>query len=175
MRCTKILAVLALILGIGFLGCTKEEKRETLKTERIEKTLVPSKAQLTGPNFNLELTDLKVAMTVDTSSKEITDPSLKGTIKITNRSKDNLDIQAITLQYLDGAGKALALADGEKAGTVQPFWKLIKPEEVTQGSLDVAIPKMAMKEKGLGRIDINMIYVPSPLKQERFTLAGKVE
>ncbi len=175
MRFTKILAVLALILGVGFLGCTKEEKRETLKTERVEKNLVPAKAELTGPNFAVELTDLKVAMTVDTASKEITEPSLKGSIKITNRSKDNLDIQAITLQYLDGAGKAVALADGEKVSTVSPFWKVIKPEEITQGALDVALPKLALKEKGLGRIDINVVYVPSPLKMEKLTLAGKIE
>ncbi len=175
MRFAKLMAILTLILGIGFLGCTKEEKREALKQERIEKNLVPSKAELKGPNFSVELTDLKVAMTVDTASKEITEPTLKGSIKITNRSKDNLDIQAITLQYLDGAGKAVVLTDGEKAGTVQPFWKVIKPDENTQGSLDVAIPKMALKERGLGKIDINLVYVPSPLKHETLTLAGKIE
>lgn len=176
MRITKFMAIFALILGIGFLGCTKEEKRETLKMEQIEKNLVPSKAELSGPNFSVELSDLKVAMTVDPASKEIKDtPSLKGAIKITNRSKDNLDIQAITLQYLDGAGKAVALTSGEKVATVYPFWKVIKPNEITQGALDVTIPRMALKEKGLSKIDISLVYVPSPLKRETLTLAGKIE
>ena len=175
MKFTKMITILTLILGIGLWGCTKEEKRETLKQERIEKNLVPSKAELKGPNFAVELADLKVAMTVDIASKEITDPSLKGSIKITNRSKDNLDIQGITLQYLDGTGKAIVSADGEKTASVQPFWKVIKPDEITQGSLDVAIPKMALKEKGLGKIDISLVYVPSALKRETLTLAGKIE
>ncbi len=176
MRITKFMAIFALILGIGFLGCTKEEKRETLKMEQIEKNLVPGKAELTGPNFAVELSDLKVAMTVDPASKEIKDtPSLKGAIKITNRSKDNLDIQAITLQYLDGAGKPIAFSAGEKIATVYPFWKSIKPEEITQGSLDVTIPRLALKEKALGKIDVSLVYVPSPLKRETLTLAGKIE
>ena len=138
--------------------------------------MVPPKAELKGPNFAVELTDLKVAMTVDTASKEITEtPNLRGRIKITNKSKDVLDIQGITLEYLDGAGKPIAFTAGEKIATVYPFWKAIKPEENTEGSLDVTIPRMAVKEKALGKIEINLVYVPSPLKRETLTLPEKVE
>ena len=46
----------------------------------------------------MELNDLKVVTTVNTASKEIVEtPSLKGSIKITNKSKDILDIQAVKL------------------------------------------------------------------------------
>jgi len=50
-----------------------------------------------------------------------------------------------------------------------------KPEEVTEGSLDVTIPRKAIKEKVLGKIGINLVYIPSPLKRETLTLSGKVE
>ena len=176
MRFTKIFTILALSLAVGFLGCTTDKKVEAPKQERVEKNLVPPKAELKGQNFAVELTDLKVAMTVDTASKEITEtPNLRGRIKITNKSKDNLDIQAITLEYLDGAGKPIAFTAGEKIATVYPFWRVIKPEENTEGSLDVTIPRMAVKEKALGKIEINLVYVPSPLKRETMTLPGKVE
>ncbi len=176
MRFTKIFAFLALSLVLGFWGCTTDKKVEAPKQERIEKNLVPPKAELKGPNFAVELTDLKVAMTVDTASKEITEtPNLRGRIKITNKSKDVLDIQGITLDYLNEAGKPIAFTAGEKIATVYPFWKAIKPEEISEGSLDVTIPRMAVKEKALGKIEINLVYVPSPLKRETLTLAEKVE
>ena len=176
MRFTKIFAFLALSLALGFLGCTTEKKVEAPKQERIEKNLVPPKAELKGPNFAVEITDLKVNMTVDTASKAITEtPNLRGRIKVTNKSKDNLDIQGITLEYLDEAGKPIAFTSEEKIATVYPFWKLLKPEESSEGSLDVTIPRMAVKEKVLGKIEINLVYVPSPLKRETLTLAEKVE
>jgi len=176
MRFTKIFTISALSLAIGFLGCTTDKKVEAPKQERIEKNLVPPKADLKGQNFAVELTELKVAMTIDTASKEITEtPKLSGRVKITNKSKDVLDIQGITLEYMNEAGKPIAFTAGEKIATVYPFWKAIKPEEITEGSLDVTIPKMAVKEKALGKIEINVVYVPSPLKRETLTLSGKVE
>jgi hypothetical protein len=135
MRFTKIFTISALSLAMGFLGCTTDKKVEAPKQERIEKNLVPPKAELKGQNFGVEISDLKVAMTVDSSSKEITEtPSLKGRIKITNKSKDVLDIQAITFEYLNEAGKPIAFTAGEKIATVYPFWKALKPEEITSKS-----------------------------------------
>jgi hypothetical protein len=56
------------------------------------------------------------------------------------------------------------------------FLKAIKPEEITEGSLDdVTIPKMAVKEKALGKIEISLVYVPSPLNRETLTLSEKIE
>jgi hypothetical protein len=176
MRFTKIFAFLALSVVLGFWGCTTEKKAEAPKQEQVEKNLVPPKAELMGPNFAVELTDLKVAMTIDTASKEITaTPNLRGRIKITNISKDVLDIQGVTLEYLDPAGKPIAFQSGEKIAKVYPFWKAVKPEEMTEGSLDVTIPRMAVKQKALGKIEINLVYVPSPLKRETLTLDEKVE
>jgi hypothetical protein len=116
-------------------------------------------------------------MDVDTASKEIIEtPSLKGNIKITNKSKDSLDIQALTLEYLDEAGKPIPFQSGEKIAKVSSFWRAIKPEEITEGSLyNVTIPRMAVKEKALGKIEISLVYVPSPLKRETLTLSEKVE
>ncbi len=176
MRFTKTFLFLTLSLAIGFLGCTTEKKAEAPKQGQVTKNLVPPKAEVKGQNFLLELSDLQVAMTIDNASKEITDtPSLKGRIKITNQSKDNLEIQGITLEYLDQAGKPIPFASGEKISKVSIFLQAIKPGEITEGSLDATIPKMAVKEKALGKIEVNLVYVPTLLKREMLSFSQKVE
>jgi hypothetical protein len=177
MHFKKIFIFIALCLAIGLFGCTKEEKKaEGPKQERITKNLVPPKSELKGQNFLVELTDLQVLTVVDTASKDIVEtPSLKGHIKITNKSKDILDIQAVTVEYLDEAGKPIPFKSEERIEKVYPFWKALQPEGIAEGSLDVTIPKMAIKEKALGKIEVNLVYVPSPLKRETLTLSEKVE
>jgi len=177
MHFKRIFIFVALCLTIGLFGCTKEEKKAVApKQEQVTKDLAPQKSELKGNNFLVELSDLKVLTVVDTASKEIVEtPTLRGSIKITNKSKDILDIQAATLDYLDEAGKPIAFASGEKVANVYPFWRALKPEEVAEGSLDVTIPRKAIKEKVLGKIEINLVYVPSPLKRETLILSGKVE
>ena len=176
MHFIKIFIFIGLSLAIGFFGCSKDQKAEGPKQERITKKLVPEKSELKGQNFLLELSDLQVFTVVDTASKEILEtPSLRGHIKVTNKSKDVLDIQAITLEYLDEAGKPIPFKPEEKIDKVYPFWKALQPEGMTEGSMEVTIPKMAIKEKTLGKIEINLVYVPSPLKREILTLSEKVE
>jgi len=176
MHFKKIFIFIALCLIIGFLGCSKEEKKvEGPKQERITKNLVPPKSELKGQNFLVELSNLQVLTVVDTASKEIVEtPSLKGSIKITNKSKDILDIQAVTLEYMDDAGRPIAYKPEEKIVKVYPFWKVLQPEGIAEGTLDVTIPKMAITGKALGKIEISLVYVPSPLKRETLTLSEKV-
>jgi len=176
MHFIKIFILIVLSLAIGIFACTKEQKAEAPKQERITKNLVPQKSELKGQNFLVELSDLQVVMDIDTASKEIKEtPSLRGHIKITNKSTDILDIQAVTLGYSDEAGKPIPYQSGEKIATASLFLKAIKPGEITEGSLDVTIPRMAVKEKALGKIEINLVYVPSPLKRETLILSEKVE
>jgi hypothetical protein len=177
MHFTKIFVILlALSLSIGFLGCAKERKMEAPTQEQITKNLVPPKSEVKGQAFLVELSDLKVVMTVNIASKEIVEtPSLKGKIKITNKSKDVLDIQAVTLEYLDEAGKPIPYKPEEKIVKVYPFWKALQPEGMTEGSLDVTIPMSAIKGKPLGKLEVNLVYVPSPLKRETLILSEKVE
>jgi len=177
MHSTKIFILLVLSLTVGFLGCTaKEQKAAAPKEEQIIKNLVPAKAEIKGPSFIMELSELKVVTMVNVASKEIVEtPTLKGNIKITNKSKDILDIQAVTLEYLDEAGKPIPYKPDEKIVKVYPFWKALQPEGVTEGSLDVTVPTKAIMEKSLKKIEVNLVYVPSPLKRETLTLAEKVE
>ncbi len=176
MHFKKIFVFIALCLTIGFLGCSQQQKAEAPKQEQVTKDLVPPKVEVKSQSFLVELSDLKVGMTVDIASKEIVGtPSLKGQAKITNQSKDNMDIQAATLEYLDEAGKPIAFKSGEEVPKISVFVKLLKPGESNEGSFDATIPGMAVKGNALGKIGINLVYVPSPLKRETLTLSEKIE
>jgi hypothetical protein len=176
MRLTKIFLFLTLSLAVGFLGCTTEKKTEAPQKEQVTKNLVPPKAEVKGQNFLLELSELQVAMLVDKTSKEITEtPSIRGRVKITNQSNDNLEIQGITFEYLDQAGKPIPFTSGEKISKATIVLQAIKPGEITEGSIDATIPRMAVKEKALGKIEINLVYVPTLLKRERLSLSQKIE
>ena len=101
MHFKKIFIFIALCMAIGFFGCAKEKKVEGPTQEQITKNLVPPKAEVKGPAFLVELNELKVVTTVNIASKEIVEtPSLKVKIKITNKSKDILDIQAVIPRIL---------------------------------------------------------------------------
>jgi len=176
MHFTKIFILVALSLSIGLFGCAAEKKAEAPKQEQITKNLVPPKAEFKGPSFLVELNDLKVITTVGIPSKEIIEtPNLKGNIKITNKSKDILDIQAVTLEYLDEAGKPIPYKPDEKIVKVYPFWKALQPEGMAEGTLDVTLPTSAVKDKSLRKIEVSLVYVPSPLKREILTLSEKLE
>jgi hypothetical protein len=175
MHLKKIFVVIALSMVIGFFGCAKE-KAEAPKQERITKKLIPPKAEIKGTNFLIEISDLEVITIEDKASKEIVDtPNLRGSIKITNKSKDNLDIQALALEYLDVAGKPIVFQTGERITKASLYFKVIKPEESFDGQLDVTIPMKAIKEKTLGKIEFNLVYVASPLSRETATFPEKIE
>ena len=177
MHSTKIFILLVLSLTVGFLGCTAtEQKAAAPKEEQIIKNLVPAKAEIKGPSFFVELSELKVVTMVNVASKQIVEtPTLKGNIKITNKSKDILDIQAVTLEYLDEAGKPIPYKPDEKIVKVYPFWKALQPEGIAEGSLDVTIPTKAITEKSLKKIEVDLVFVPSPLKREILILSEKIE
>ena len=175
MHFKKIFILIALSMAIGFFGCAKE-KAEAPKQQRITKNLVPPKAEVTGTNFLINLSDLEVITVEDAASKEIVEtPNLRGRIKITNKSEDMLDIQAVTVEYFDEAGKPIDFESGEKIAKATLYSKVIKPEETTEGSLDVTIPRKAIKGKLLGRMEISLVYIPSPLNRETVTFPEKIE
>ncbi len=123
MRITKVFMLLALGVIFAVWGCAGQKKVEAPKQEQFTENLVPSKAEIKGQGFLVELNDLRVNAIVDTVSKEMVEtPSVKGSIKITNTSNDILDIQGATLEYLDETGKPIAFKSGERVSKVNAYW-----------------------------------------------------
>jgi hypothetical protein len=175
MHFKKIFVFMALSMVIGFVGCAKE-KVEAPKQERITRNLIPPKFEVKGTNFLIEVSDLQVVTTEDTTSKEIVEtPSLTGRIKITNVSQAMLDVQAVTVDYFDEAGKPIDFESGDKIAKASLYLKILKPEETSEGYLDVTIPRKAVKGKALGKMEISLVYVSSPLNRETVTFPERIE
>ena len=175
MHFKKIFILIALSLAIGFFGCG-ERKVEAPTQERITKNLVPAKAEVKGENFLIELSDLQVTTIEDITSKEIVEtPKLTGRIVITNKSKGMVDVQGVTVEYFDQAGKPIDFESGEKIATSSLYMRITKPEKTIEGTLDVTIPRKAIKEKALGKLEISLVYIPSPLNRETIVFPEKIE
>ncbi|OGP60714.1 MAG: hypothetical protein A2162_06220 [Deltaproteobacteria bacterium RBG_13_52_11b] len=145
----------------------KKEVTEGLKTEEITTALSPSVQEVKGDQFTVELSDLKITQTVDKTTKEMTTtPTLKGTLKVSNQSKNILDVQGVTMQYLDRSGNPIPFKSGEKKTTVSVYWKDLQPGATSDNYFDVTVPMAAVKEKSLDKIQLSVVYIPTPLKRE---------
>jgi hypothetical protein len=168
-------AVLPLVLTLNNCG-KKSEVSEAPKTEEVAVTLSPSTQEVKSEQFALQLSDLKILKTVNKSTKELTaTPSLKGNIKIVNHSKNILDVQGVTIQYLDSSGNPIPFKTGEKKVAVSTYWTDLQPGKDAENYLDVTVPIAAVKEKSLNKIQVNVVYIPSPLKREALTMPVKME
>jgi len=169
----NIIALALAGLSIGLFGCSSEKTATAPKQEQVTKSMVPDKTEARTANFLVTLSDLQVNMTEDAASKQIVEtPRISGSYKITNTSKDMMDIQGITLDYRDASGKQVAFSSGDKEAKIPLSQSNLGPGESSSGSLDATIPRAAVGN--LGKVDINLVYVPFPFKQETVTLPEKI-
>jgi hypothetical protein len=172
-----LLSALGLIFVLALNGCGKKtEVAEGPKTEEVTVALTPSIQEVKGEQFTLQLSNLNIIKTIDKSSKELTTtPALRGNIKISNKSNNILEVQGVTIQYLDSSGNPIPFKSGEKNVTVSSYWKDLKPGTDSENYLDVTVPIAAVKDKLLSKIQVRVVYIPSPLKREALDIPVKME
>jgi len=168
---------LGLLLIFSFNSCEKKPKiTEAPEIQEVTVALTPSNLEIKGELFTVKLSDLKIVKTVNTSTEELaTTPSLKGSIKISNDSTNILDIERVTMQYLDSSGNAIPFENGEKEAGVRGYWSDIQPGTDSEASLDVRVPMAAVKEKSINKIRSHVVYIPVPLKKETMEFALEME
>ena len=172
-----IMLAMVVLLVVTLNSCGKKsEVAETPRTEEVTVALSPSTQEVRGEQFTLQLSNLRMSKTIDKSTKELTaTPNLRGNIKITNQSKNILDVQGVTIQYLDRSGNPIAFKTGEKKVAVSTYWTDLQPGKEAENYLDVTVPMAAVKEKSLDKIQVNVVYIPSPLKREALDMPVKME
>jgi hypothetical protein len=174
MKYAKVGMCVIFALGLLVIGCSKEKAKEGPQQEYMTKNLVPSKVEVNGESVALTFENLNTSWTVDTASQEIVQtPALRGSYKIVNTSKDLLEIQGVTVEYLDQAGNTIPFQSGDKIARASLMLSSLKPGESSDGSLDATFPRTALKT--LDKIRVNIVYIPSPLKREVLTITEKVE
>ena len=174
----KYLVLLAVVLPLIFAlnNCGRKEVAEAPKTEEVSVALTPSTQEVKGEQFTLQLSNLRMSKMINKSTKELTTtPNLRGNIKITNQSKNVLDVQGVTIEYLDRSGNPIAFKTGEKIVVVSTYWTKLEPGREAENYLDITVPIAAVKEKSLDKIQVNVVYIPSPLKREALGIPVKME
>jgi hypothetical protein len=75
---------------------------------------------------------------VDRGSKEIVQtPSLQRNYKVVNDSRDLLEVQGVTVEYLDGSGTPIVFQSGDKTTKASLMTISPRPRETSEGTLDV--------------------------------------
>jgi len=97
-----------------------------------------------------DLNDLKVVTDRKLALKKSLRRRPSGNIKITNKSKDILDIQAVTLEFLNEAGKPIPYKADEKSRRFIRFGKFFSLKYCRR-VLDVTNPTNAIRKSPLTR------------------------
>lgn len=173
MKNTWIVLCGALTLALLLSGCAEEKKVEASGPEFTTKSLSPSKVEARGDKISMTVENLNVNMVLNKGDRSIAEtPSLRGSYRIVNTSKELLEVQGITVEYVDQAGDPIAFQSGEKIAKTSLMLSALKPGESSEGTLDVTFPRAAVK--GLAKINVHVVYIPSPLKRETLVLPEKV-
>jgi len=169
------LVVPALALVAGLAGCSKQGASETPRIEDKVFSLNPMTAPVRVAFLTGELTDLKVVQRVNAQTGEVVDPpKLRGTLKLKNGSSDQA-VRLLTgdIEYLDGAGKLIALAK-ERSDTSFKFYSYqaerLDPGMATSHDIDVPFPAVAVNGKTLADVRLNVTYIPEPYREESVTV-----
>ncbi len=179
----KVFCAITLILCVGlifvliFNGCGKKtEVAEGPETEEFTVALTPSIHEVKGEQFSLQLSNLKITKMINKSTKEVTAiPTLRGDIKISSKSNKILQVQEVTIQYLDSSGHPIPFWTGVKNVMVSSYPQDLKPGTDSKKDLSVTVPIAAVKDKLLNKIHTEVVYGPPPLKREAFDIPVKME
>ncbi len=174
MKTMKIPFFAVLLLTVLSFGCAKDTPTANPALECSNRRLVPPNVEVKGEKVSMALESLAVSVTTDPSNSEIIEvPSLKGKLKIVNTSKDLVEVHGVTVEYMDRAGSPIIFQSGEKHSKVALTLTSLLPGESYEGSLHVTFPRNGVKE--LDQINVNIIYIASPLGQETLTMRERVE
>ncbi len=174
MKSTKILFSVILFLSLLSFGCMKDTPVGNVALECSKRKLIPSSVEMKGEKVSMALEDLAVSITTDPSSRKMIQvPSLKGKLKILNMSKDLIELHGVTLEYIDRAGNPISFQSGEEHSKLALTLTSLLPGESYEGSFYATFPLSAITK--LDQINVNIIYIASPLGRETLTVHEKVE
>ena len=153
------------------LGCSQQSSGPAVVIEDKVYTVTPAAVKVKAGIVTGDVTEMKVTERVEKSSGRIVSPAkLTGKLVLKNSSTD----QAVRLVggkilYIDAQGQPIKLVEGRTEPTLKFATygsdRLDPGKEDTQ-SLEVDFPAEALKAKKLKEIRLELVYIPSPYKEE---------
>ncbi len=153
------------------LGCSQQPAGTAAVIEDKVYTVTPAAVKVKAGIVTGDVTEMKVTERVEKGSGRIVSPAkLTGKLVLKNSSKD----QAVRLvggkiQYLDTQGQPIKLAEAQTEPTIRFATygaETLDPGKDATQTMDVDFPAEALKAKKLKEIRLELVYIPSPYKEE---------
>ena len=152
-------------------GCSQQSSGPAVVIEDKVYTVTPAAVKVKAGIVTGDVTEMKVTERVEKGSGRIVSPAkLTGKLVLKNSSKD----QAVRLvggkiQYIDAQGQPIKLAEAQTEPTIRFATygaETLDPGKDATQSMEVDFPAEALKAKKLKEIRLELVYIPSPYKEE---------
>ena len=161
------------------LGCSQQPSGTAAVIEDKVYTVTPAAVKVKAGIVTGDVTEMKVTERVEKGSGRIVSPAkLTGKLVLKNSSKD----QAVRLvggkiQYIDAQGQPIKLAEAQTEPSLRFATygaETLDPGKDATQSMDVDFPAEALKAKKLKEIRLELVYIPSPYKEEAVTFTVSI-
>ena len=160
------------------LACSQQPSGPQVVIEDKVYTVTPASMTVKAGIVTGAVTEMKVTERVEKGSGTIVAPAkLTGTLKLTNSSKDQA-VRLVTgkILYIDAQGQPIKVSEAQTEPTIKFATygaETLDPGKEATQSMDVDFPAAALKAKKLKEIRLELVYIPSPYKEEsvNFTVA----
>ena len=165
-------AIASAVFAAVTVGCTPPQAAKSAAINDKVYAVTPADLTVKGPVLSGALTEMKVVERVEDGSGRIDQPAkFTGKLVLTNVSKDQtLRLVGGKLVYIDSAGKPIALEDKRS----EPVLKVsssygqerLDPGQESSQAVEAEFPVEALAAKRLKEIRLELLYIPSPYRQE---------
>ena len=160
------------------LGCSQQPSGPAVVIEDKVYTVTPAAVTVKAGIVTGNVTEMKVTERVEKGSGRIVSPAkLTGKLVLKNSSKNQaVRLVGGKLQYIDAQGQPIKLSEAQTEPTIKFATygaETLDPGKDATQSMDVDFPAEALKAKKLKEIRLELVYIPSPYKEEtvNFTVA----
>ena len=156
------------------LGCSQSPSAPASLIEDKPYPVTPTSVTVKVGIMTGAITDLKITERVEQGSGRVVSPAkLTGTLKLKNTSVDqSVRLVSWRIRYIDGQGRPIAMADGQQVPTIKFAGYAaegLDPGQEGTHSVEAEVPAEALKPKALRGIRLELTYLPSAYKEEKFS------
>lgn len=163
--------ILAGTVAVVALGCAQQPSTTAATIQDKTYTVTPASVTVKAGIITGEVTEMKVTERVEKASDRVVSPAkLTGTLKLKNTSPNQtVRLVAGKIVYIDAQGQPIMLEDKRNEPTLKFSTygnERLDPGQDAIQSIDVEFPAAALKAKKLQEIRVELVYIPSPYKEE---------
>ncbi len=161
------------LLALGVAACSQQQNGSAAAAvQPIEKTFtLASNTPLKVDFLSAQLQGLTITERIDPTTKQVVDrPELRGTLKLTNDSKDqSARLLGGSLVFLDAKGQVIPIAKdrGDTSFTFSAYeTQRLDPGKETSQMIDVPFPVAGLQATEIHSIRVELNYLPSAYRAQ---------